>query len=352
MNGHGRSLLVLASLVVVAAGLHYAQSFFVPVLLAAVLASLTSPLAAALTRRGAPPLAGALVALLANIALVFGVGLLLARAASDAQEKVPAYLAHFSSFAVTISAALERRGIPASPDMVARALHIDSAAPYVGAAVGGVIETGSTAVIILVIVFFVLVESVSMRQTLSGLLANPESTLIRMQGIVHEVRGYLVVKVMTSLAEAIIVFIFLSVLRVDLALLLATLMFILHFIPNVGAVLAAIPGIFVALVDRGVGVAIAVTIGYAASAMLIGNFVEPRMLARRMGLSPLVVFVSMLFWGFLWGPAGAVLSVPLMMVAKIVLVNDPEWSWIARLLGPIDVITPPARPTKLSPPLT
>jgi predicted PurR-regulated permease PerM len=69
-------------------------------------------------------------------------------------------------------------------------------------------------------------------------------------------------------------------------------------------------------------------------------------------LSPLVVFVSMLFWGFLWGPAGAVLSVPLTMVAKIVLVNDPEWAWIARLLGPTEVTTPRVRTRKLSPPLT
>jgi predicted PurR-regulated permease PerM len=352
MSSHGRSLTVVASLVVVAAGLHYAQAFFVPVLLAAVLASLTSPLASAVTRRGAPPLAGALLALLANVALVFGVGLLLARAASDLQEKVPAYLAHFATFAGTISAALERRGIPASPDMVARALHIDSAAPYVGAAVGGVIETASTAVIILVIVFFVLVESVSMRVKLSGLLADPESSFIRLQRIVQEVRAYLLVKVLTSFAEAVIVFILLSALRVDLALLLATIMFILHFIPNVGVVLAAIPAIFVALVDRGLGIAVAVTIGYAASGMLIGNFIEPRVLGRRLGLSPLVVFVSMLFWGFLWGPAGAVLSVPLTMVAKIVLVNDPEWAWIARLLGPTEVTTPRVRTRKLSPPLT
>jgi predicted PurR-regulated permease PerM len=352
MSSHGRSLILLAALVVCVAGLHYAQAFFVPVLLAAILAALTSPLAASVTRRGAPPLVGALVALLANVALVFGIGLLLARAASDLQEKVPAYLVRLSTVTATVSATLERRGIPASPDMVARALHMDSAAPVVGAAVAGVIETASTAMIILVIVFFALVESVSIGEKLRGLLTDPESGLLRVEGVLREVRSYLLVKTLTSFAEALIVFILLSALRVDLALFLATLMFILHFIPNVGVVLAAIPAILVAFADRGTGVAAAVAIGYASSGMLIGNFIEPRVLGRTMGLSPLVVFVSMLFWGFLWGPAGAVLSVPLTMVAKIVLKNDPEWAWIARLLGPSEVITHVRGPRKLSPPLT
>jgi predicted PurR-regulated permease PerM len=171
---------------------------------------------------------------------------------------------------------------------------------------------------------------------LRSILVDPDSGLARVERIVVQVRTYLLVKTLTSLAVAVIAFVWLTVWRVDLALLLAVILFLLHFIPNVGAPIAAVPAIAIALVQRGPGVALAVGIGYLVAGTVVGNVIEPRVLGRAMGLSPLVVLLSMLFWGFVWGPAGAVLSVPLTMVAKIVLANDQEWAWIARLLEPTE----------------
>jgi len=336
--------------VIIVAGLHYAQPFFVPALLAAILAALTAPIASLIARRGAPPVVGALVALVVDVALVVGVGLLCARAASELQEKVPLYLARISDLLGDAARALQRRGIPVTTDAMGRAFHADMAAGVVGSAVATVIDAASSAAVVLLLVFFALCETTSMSDRLRSILVDPESGLARVERIVLQVRKYLLVKTCTSLFVAVIAFVLLTVLHVDLALLLAIILFLLHFIPNVGAPIAAVPAVAVALVQRGPGIALAVAIGYLVAGTIVGNVIEPRVLGRAMGLSPLVVLLSMLFWGFVWGPAGALLSVPLMMVAKIVLANDAEWAWIARMLEPTERIASMSkRPKPTSP---
>lgn len=334
MTAHTRTTLMLAALVVIFAGLHFAQAFFVPALLATILAALTAPIASFLTRRGAPPVVGAIVGLLVNVALVFLVGLLLAAAASELQEKVPSYLARLSSLLGAAASSLERRGIPATTEQMTHAFHTEDAAGVVRSAVGEVVDAASSAAVVLLLVFFALCETASLSTKLRDLLADPASGFLRMERIVRQLRQYLLVKTLTSLAVAVMAFTLLSVLHVDLALLLAVILFLLHFIPTVGAAIAAVPAVFIALVQHGPSVALAVAIGYLVAGTVVGNVIEPRVLGRTMGLSPLVVLLSMLFWGFVWGAAGAVLSVPLTMVAKIVLANDREWAWIARLLEP------------------
>jgi AI-2 transport protein TqsA len=74
---------------------------------------------------------------------------------------------------------------------------------------------------------------------------------------------------------------------------------------------------------------------------VVGNMLEPRLMGRRLGLSTLVVFLSLLFWGWVWGPIGMLLSVPLTVVLKILLEHSTDFRWLAVLLGPGD--EPPAR---------
>ena len=348
MSAHGRTLLLLAALAVLIAGLHFAHAFFVPVLLAAILASLTAPIANSFTRRGAPPIVGAIVAIVVNIALVGGIGLLLARAAGELQEKVPSYVTRLNDTMNGTASALTARGIPVSQNVITRAIHAEGATAMVGAAVAEVLDAASSAAVVLLLVFFGLCEIVPLGQKLRAMFDDPESGIARVERIVHEVRIYLLIKTLTSLAMGVVVLVLLTCLRVDLALLLAVIMFLLHFIPNVGAPMAAVPAFCVALAQRGPGVAAVVLISYIVAAMIVGNVVEPRVLGRTMGLSPLVVLLSILLWGSMWGAAGALLSVPLTMVMKIVLQNDSEWSFIARLLDPSDMMKKPSRESIMS----
>ena len=111
------------------------------------------------------------------------------------------------------------------------------------------------------------------------------------------------------------------------------LAFFLNYIPNIGSIIAAIPAVLLAVVLQGPMVAGFIGLGYLAINTVMGNMIEPRFMGRGLGLSPLVVFLSLLFWGWLLGTVGMLLSVPLTMVVKIALENSEEGKWLALLLG-------------------
>ena len=117
-------------------------------------------------------------------------------------------------------------------------------------------------------------------------------------------------------------------------MLWGTLAFLLNYVPNIGSIIAAIPALLLALVQLGPGAVLWSAIGYLVVNNLVGNVIEPRFMGRGLGLSTLVVFLSLVFWGWVLGPVGMFLSVPLTMTLKIALDSSEETRWIAILLGP------------------
>jgi AI-2 transport protein TqsA len=124
----------------------------------------------------------------------------------------------------------------------------------------------------------------------------------------------------------------LSLIGVDFAPTWGLLAFLLNFIPNIGSIIAAVPAILLALIQLGLPSALLTLLGYLVVNITIGNFLEPRVMGRSLGLSTLVVFLSLLFWGWVLGPIGMVLSVPLTMIAKIALAANEDTRWLAVLL--------------------
>ena len=112
------------------------------------------------------------------------------------------------------------------------------------------------------------------------------------------------------------------------------LAFLLHHVPNLGSFIAAIPAVLLTLVQLGIGHALLVAAGYLAVSLVVGNVLEPKLMGRRLGLSRLVVFVSLIFWGSLLGLIGVVLCVPFTMTLKFACENNSKTRWLAVLLGP------------------
>ncbi|MEO7330248.1 MAG: AI-2E family transporter [Minicystis sp.] len=344
----------LGTTVVVIAGLKYAGPFLVPVLFGATLAAVSSPIATWVTRHGLPSVAGALVAVLLDAAILGLMGLVVVLAGGELQEKVPIYLARVSEGLDVIAVALTRKGIPVDAGALGGELHMDKMMPLVGGAAVTIVDAVTTLVVVLLVAFFGLCEIVGLGDKIHGALVDPERTFVRVDRIVREIQRYLAIKMLTSLIVACFAFALLKLLRVELALLLTLLLFLLHFVPNIGAAVATVPAVAVALVSRGPGTAAMVGVGYFLINMLVGNVFEPRVLGKSLGLSPLMVFLGMLFWGWLWGPAGALLSVPLMMIGKIVLENTRDLAWIARLAEPAQdaaEVTSPGRRSLTSIPI-
>jgi AI-2 transport protein TqsA len=122
-------------------------------------------------------------------------------------------------------------------------------------------------------------------------------------------------------------------LGVDFPVLWGFLAFLLHYVPNVGMIMAGIPAVLVALVQLGLGPAALTAVGYIVVGFTLGNVVEPRLMGRRFGLSTLVVFLSLMFWGGLLGPIGVILCVPLTMTMKFAFESNESTRWIAIMLS-------------------
>ena len=130
--------------------------------------------------------------------------------------------------------------------------------------------------------------------------------------------------------------IWVALVGVDFALLWGLLAFVLNYIPNFGSLVAAVPAILLAWVQLGPAAALLVALGYLVVNITMGSVLEPRIMGQGLGLSTLVVFLSLLAWGWILGTVGMFLAVPLTVALRIVLESNPSTRWIAVLMGPAD----------------
>jgi predicted PurR-regulated permease PerM len=154
----------------------------------------------------------------------------------------------------------------------------------------------------------------------------------------------MVIKTLISLATGVLIGIWLYILGVDFPVLWGFLAFLLHYVPNIGFIIAAVPALLLALIQLGAGTAALAAVGYLTIDLLLGNLFETRLMGRRLGLSTLIVFLSLIFWGSLLGPVGMVLCIPLTMTLKFACENNKGTEWLAVLLGP----PPPAESIPLT----
>jgi len=159
------------------------------------------------------------------------------------------------------------------------------------------------------------------------------------------VQRYMAIKTWMSLMTGCVVALWLYIIGVDYPLLWGLLAFLLNYVPNIGSIIAAVPAVLLALIQLGGGSAILAGAGYLVVNMAIGNFLEPRVMGKGLGLSTLVVFISLVFWGWVFGPVGMLLSVPLTMTIKIALDSNEETRWASVLLG--SETGPPPPPEEL-----
>ncbi len=190
----------------------------------------------------------------------------------------------------------------------------------------------SSLLIISLIVIFMLFEAATFRGKVRMAFTG-DGAEERFSRVMHEIQHYIGIKTVVSAATGLLIGVWAWVLGVDFAIFWGLVAFVLNFIPNLGSIIAAVPTTLLAMVQIGVGRGLLVALGYLVVNMVIGNLIEPHLMGRRLGLSTLVVVLSLVFWGWVWGPIGMLLSVPLTMVLKIMLENTEEFRWVAVLLG-------------------
>jgi predicted PurR-regulated permease PerM len=194
----------------------------------------------------------------------------------------------------------------------------------------------SNTTLILLTVVFILLEASTFPRKLSRAFGDHADIQDRYRLIIDRIRSYLMIKTAMSLLTGILIAVWLWLFGVPYAGLWGMLAFLLNYIPNIGSIIAAVPALLVAWLDLGLMVSAAAAIGYVVVNMGVGNILEPKVLGRGMGLSALVVFCSMVFWGWALGPVGMLLSVPLTMAARVALEGFDDTRWLGTLLGDAD----------------
>ncbi|MBN2886457.1 MAG: AI-2E family transporter [Chromatiaceae bacterium] len=338
-----RSLLVAAACVILIAGMQAAASLIAPFLLALFIAIVASPPLRQLRAYGLPYSLAMLVVVLALAGIGSILGILFTNAFSDFNANLPAYQERLKQLTGDFAAWLDSIGIHASRQALQTYIDPARALGLAGEFISGLSGALTNAFLILLTVIFILYEAVSLPAKLRLALHDPHASTERLRHILESVNRYMGLKTLTSLGTGIVIWVWLRVLDVDFAVLWATIAFLLNFVPTIGSILAAIPAVLLALVQHGLQNALLVTAGYVFVNTLIGNILEPRIMGRGLGLSTLVVFVSLVFWGWVLGPVGMFLSVPLTMALKIALDASPQTRPLAILLGPeVPEAPPPA----------
>jgi predicted PurR-regulated permease PerM len=326
-----RFLHVAASIVIITAGLKLAGPILVPFVLAAFLAVVTMPVMFGLRARGVPSVFAIVLAVLLDFLIFLLIILLLTNSVGAVNARLPDYVAILQERLAAWTAALEARGIPAAQYVTLDQVDPQRVLDLFTGAVQFVVALLSKALLVGLIMVFILAEATILPFKFKAILGGQRGRL-NLLHLVGEVQGYLWIKTMMSAGTGLGIGLLCWAFDVDFPILLGLLAFLLNFVPNIGSLLAAIPAVLLTLIAHGEVRAAAVALGYMAVNGMFGNLLETHLFGRRMGLSMLVVFLSLLFWAWVWGPVGALLAVPLTMVVKIALEHVPDLRWIAVLM--------------------
>lgn len=328
-----RTIFAAAAVVIIIAGMKAASSLIVPFLLA-VFVSIICAFPLGWLRRHKVPNWLALPIVIIGIAILGGLVIaVIGDSINDFTENLPHYEMRLNSQSNTISAWLDARGIGLPADLLSEYIDMSAIMGMVGTTLSqlGLVLTNSLLIVLTVI--FILAEASQMRLRLMQAFGGSTGKLSQIDFIMKKVQRYMALKTLTSLTTGTVVAVWLTVLDVDFPILWGMLAFLLNYVPNIGSIIAAIPAVLLALIQLGPLSALLVAGGYLIINSVVGNLLEPKLLGRGLGISTLVVFLSLVFWGWVLGPAGMFLSVPLTMTVLIGLDSNPATKVWAVMLG-------------------
>jgi predicted PurR-regulated permease PerM len=334
MMGRGaQALLVAACGVVVIGGMKAASTLLAPLALALFLAFLSFPLVFWLQARGWPSVLATAATLAVNLAVVGLVVLLAYASVGNFEEKLPGYQARTQALHSSVVDWLEERGYADREELSLDRIKPEAVFDFLRRSLARAMDVVSNGALVALVMVFALLEAAAIPAKIRMIFGRTDGDPARFHAIVREILQYLWIKTLVSVATGVFVGVGAWIIGVDFPVLWGLLTFALNYIPTIGSILAAVPSVLLALVQLGWGSAAAFLGVTVAANVIFGNIVEPMFMGKKLGLSTLVVTLALVFWGWLWGPIGMLLSVPLTMMMKIVVLHIPDMSWVAILLS-------------------
>jgi AI-2 transport protein TqsA len=333
-SGKVNFLVSLAAFVIVVAGMKVAQSMIVPVLLSVFIAIISAPAMFWLQDKKVPKFIAFLIVGFVVIVLLSLVGVVISSSVNEFMSDLPEYQLKLNGITKQAIDLAEKHKIPFSKAAILKHINPSVILGFSSTMIGSIGGLLSNAFLIFLTVTFMLFESSTFPRKLRALSLDSDNPQEPIGQFTKKIKSYLAIKTFTSLTTGVLVTIVLYFFGLDYVLLWGLMAFCLNFIPNIGSIIAAIPAVLLALIQYDWTVALWVSISYLVINSIIGNVIEPKYMGKGLGLSPLVVFLSLLFWGWILGPVGMFLSVPLTMTAKIACDSNESTKWIGVFLGP------------------
>ena len=336
MSPGARFLIVSACFVVVAAGMKAAAPIIVPFLLALFIALISTPPLLWLQEKGVPHALALLLVVIAVVGFCFALSALISRSLTDFTQALPAYQVSLQEMVGGLKAMLGKIGISPSEEFFRKTVDTRVVVNLTSNVLLGISSVITNIFFIILMAVFILLEASSFPVKIQRIMKTPDASMEQVAKLVNNVKRYVFLKTGVSLGTGVFISLWLALFGVDYYVLWGVLAFLLNYVPNIGSIIAAIPAVLLALVQGGFDLALWATLGYVVVNVVVGNIIEPRLMGRGLGLSTLVVLLSLVFWGWILGPVGMLLSIPLTMMVKIALEGNEKTQWVSILLGPAE----------------
>ncbi|MFN4873427.1 MAG: AI-2E family transporter [Akkermansiaceae bacterium] len=370
----GKALLMFAALVIVIAGLRESKDFFLPILVAAFVATISFPMLNFLREKRIPAPIAVILTVAVDFVFLAALAVLAVTLVGDLQEKWNSkYSAEFSTqirdVSKSLADTLKENGVINAQQKIDEAVNnnlsnlqnirFEKIWDFGTDVLERVIGFFGATILILILLVFMLSEARMFGRRLDAISQARGPNLAKIINATKDIQRFLAIKTAVSLATGFLAGLLCWAVGLDFYILWGILAFFLNFIPVIGSIVAGVPPTILALLIAGFPSALLVAGGYLLINNFLGNFLEPMLVGRRFGISTLVVVISVVFWGWLWGPIGMLLAVPLTMVLKVILESSDEFRWIGVAISAEQTpgmaetklleITPHVSPEEISP---
>lgn len=330
-------LVTAAAAMIVVAGMRAFAASIGPIFLALVIVVVVSPIHSALRRRGAPPW----VALLGLTAVSFGILLaILAALIWSISELVgllssEAYRAQMGEIQDDAANLLERVGVTGDDlEQAVGRLDFGAVAGQISSALSSILSLTSAIGLLVITLLFMVIDAARFDLNLAAVGRERPEVARGLQQFARQTRHYFVISTVFGLIVAAVDVAALMILGVPLALVWGILSLITNYIPNIGFVLGLIPPALLGYFEGGWRLALWVILSYAVINFVIQSVIQPKFVGDALGLSATLTFLSLIFWGWVLGPLGALLAVPMTLLAKALLIDiDPATRWAGPLIS-------------------
>jgi AI-2 transport protein TqsA len=327
----GSPLVNSAALIIIITGVIYAKSIITPFLLALFISIICEQPISWLEKKRVPRWLALIIVVFGLIFLFSGLGFLIGGTISSFSGNLSEYQSTLTGISNSFIEFLSKKGINIPQDQLFNLIQPAKILEFTASALNKLVNMMGNTFLIFLIILFTLMEFGSF--SVKAILIGSDKSGSYFSTILQNIRHYLGIKTLICLLTGILIYIALLIIGVQYPLLWALIAALMNYIPNIGSIIAGVPAVLFALVQLGLGGALWTLGSFMVVNNVLGNFLEPRIMGKSLGLSTLVVFLSLLFWGFILGPVGMFLSVPFTMIIKIILEHNENTKWFAILLG-------------------